>query len=122
VQLHKLATSPRTADLFQKIRHRVSLLFNQPACHRWFCARSSSASARAGRSDIQCRLSKIRVINLVRRRRAAPAPLAVRFGIHLGDAVVDNVGSADRVNSTVLGNSVNQGRAPRRAEQGIRDR
>ena len=35
------------------------------------------------------------------------APFAVRFGIHFGDAVVGNVGSEDRMNYTVLGNSVN---------------
>ena len=32
---------------------------------------------------------------------------AVRFGIHCGDAVVGNVGSEERMNYTVLGNSVN---------------
>jgi adenylate cyclase len=32
---------------------------------------------------------------------------AVRVGIHSGDAVVGNVGSAERMNYTVLGNSVN---------------
>jgi adenylate cyclase len=31
----------------------------------------------------------------------------VRFGIHVGDAVVGNVGSAERMNYTALGNSVN---------------
>jgi len=34
-------------------------------------------------------------------------PFAVRIGIHFGDAVVGNVGSAERVNYTVFGNSVN---------------
>jgi len=34
-------------------------------------------------------------------------PFVVRIGIHLGDAVVGNVGSAERMNYTVLGNSVN---------------
>ena len=34
-------------------------------------------------------------------------PFAVRFGIHFGDAVVGNVGSAERMNYTALGNSVN---------------
>ena len=34
-------------------------------------------------------------------------PFGVRVGIHSGDAVVGNVGSADRMNYTVLGNSVN---------------
>ena len=34
-------------------------------------------------------------------------PFAVRFGIHVGDAVVGNVGSVERINYTALGNSVN---------------
>jgi adenylate cyclase len=34
-------------------------------------------------------------------------PLAIRVGIHFGEAVVGNVGSADRMNYTALGNSVN---------------
>jgi adenylate cyclase len=34
-------------------------------------------------------------------------PFAVRIGIHFGDAVVGNVGSAERMNYTALGNSVN---------------
>ena len=34
-------------------------------------------------------------------------PFAVRLGIHVGDAVVGNVGSAERMNYTALGNSVN---------------
>ena len=34
-------------------------------------------------------------------------PYAVRVGIHCGDAVVGNVGSEERMNYTVLGNSVN---------------
>jgi len=34
-------------------------------------------------------------------------PFTVRFGIHVGEAVVGNVGSAERMNYTVLGNSVN---------------
>jgi len=35
------------------------------------------------------------------------APFAVRLGIHCGEAVVGNVGSAERMNYTALGNSVN---------------
>jgi len=34
-------------------------------------------------------------------------PFAIRVGIHFGEAVVGNVGSADRMNYTALGNSVN---------------
>jgi adenylate cyclase len=35
------------------------------------------------------------------------SPFVVRIGIHFGDAVVGNVGSTERMNYTVLGNSVN---------------
>jgi adenylate cyclase len=35
------------------------------------------------------------------------APFRVRFGVHVGDAVVGNIGSTERMNYTVLGNSVN---------------
>ena len=34
-------------------------------------------------------------------------PFVVRIGIHVGDAVVGNIGSAERMEYTVLGNSVN---------------
>jgi adenylate cyclase len=34
-------------------------------------------------------------------------PLAIRVGIHFGDGVIGNVGSAERMNYTALGNSVN---------------
>ena len=34
-------------------------------------------------------------------------PFAIRVGIHFGEAVVGNVGSAERMNYTALGNSVN---------------
>jgi adenylate cyclase len=34
-------------------------------------------------------------------------PFAVRIGVHVGEAVVGNVGSEERMNYTVLGNSVN---------------
>ena len=34
-------------------------------------------------------------------------PFAIRIGIHVGDAVVGNIGSAERMEYTVLGNSVN---------------
>jgi adenylate cyclase len=35
------------------------------------------------------------------------SPFTIRVGIHSGDAVVGNVGSAERMNYTALGNSVN---------------
>ena len=34
-------------------------------------------------------------------------PFVVRLGIHVGDAVIGNVGSAERMEYTALGNSVN---------------
>jgi adenylate cyclase len=34
-------------------------------------------------------------------------PFVTRFGLHVGDAVIGNVGSAERMDYTVLGSSVN---------------
>jgi adenylate cyclase len=34
-------------------------------------------------------------------------PFAVRLGVHVGDAVVGNIGSLERMEYTVLGNTVN---------------
>jgi adenylate cyclase len=46
------------------------------------------------------------VLNTQFEAEGLPA-FAVRFGIHSGEAVVGNVGSEERMNYTVLGNSVN---------------
>jgi adenylate cyclase len=46
------------------------------------------------------------VLNAQFEAEGLPA-FAVRFGIHSGEAVVGNVGSEERMNYTVLGNSVN---------------
>jgi adenylate cyclase len=40
-------------------------------------------------------------------RAAGWPPYATRFGLHVGDAVVGNVGSADRMNYTALGATIN---------------
>jgi adenylate cyclase len=45
-------------------------------------------------------------LNLAFRREGWP-PYDTRFGLHLGDAVVGNVGSSDRMNYTALGRTVN---------------
>jgi len=42
-----------------------------------------------------------------RRADAGKPPLHTRFGLHSGDAVVGNVGSAERMNYTALGETVN---------------
>ena len=39
-------------------------------------------------------------------------PFTVRFGIHSGDAVVGNVGSAERMNYTALGQQRELGSSP----------
>ena len=40
-------------------------------------------------------------------RREGAAEMPTRFGLHVGEAVVGNVGSADRMNYTALGHAVN---------------
>jgi len=40
-------------------------------------------------------------------RREGAAEMPTRFGLHVGEAVVGNVGSADRINYTALGHAVN---------------
>ena len=34
-------------------------------------------------------------------------PLPTRFGVHVGSTVVGNIGSSDRMNYTIIGDSVN---------------
>ena len=75
VQLHKLATSPRTRLICFKKSAIASHCFSIKACHRWFCAHTPSPSARA-RYPVPPRKSAS--LNLVRRhgdashRRRAP--------------------------------------------------
>ena len=42
-----------------------------------------------------------------RRSRTAGQPLRVRIGIHTGPVIVGNIGAADRVNYTIVGDTVN---------------
>src|SRR4029078_6255828 len=44
-------------------------------------------------------------------------PYRTRFGLHSGDAVVGNVGSADRMNYTALGATINLAPPPEGTDQ-----
>jgi adenylate cyclase len=49
---------------------------------------------------------KMELLNLSRRRRKEP-PFHIGIGLHCGPAVVGNIGSADRVQYTAIGDTVN---------------
>ncbi len=51
-------------------------------------------------------VNKLRILNKQWQRDGKP-PMVTRFGIHTGETVVGNVGSEQRMNYTVLGDSVN---------------
>jgi adenylate cyclase len=51
---------------------------------------------------------RLKEINMEWMKQGKPA-LVTRFGLHQGEAVVGNVGSADRLNYTVIGDNVNLG-------------
>ena len=51
---------------------------------------------------------RLQEINMEWIKQGKPA-LVTRFGLHQGEAVVGNVGSADRLNYTVIGDNVNLG-------------
>ena len=61
--------------------------------------------------ELACRaaLETAKVIDSLNERRLAEGkwPFHTRFGLHVGEAVVGNVGSAERINYTALGGSVN---------------
>jgi len=73
--------------------------------------RGDGVLERAASSVRSCRaaLSAKTASEILNRQFAAEElpPFVTRFGIHVGDAVVGNVGSAERMDYTVLGSSVN---------------
>ena len=57
----------------------------------------------------------------VRRMAEGKPPFYTRFGLHVGQAVVGNVGSEERMNYTALGETVNLAGAARRTKQAVGD-
>lgn len=60
---------------------------------------------RAARSALAC-LKQLQILNESWLQQGKPR-LVTRFGIHAGDAIVGNVGSAERLNYTALGDAIN---------------
>ena len=57
----------------------------------------------------------------VRRMAEGKPPFYTRFGLHVGQAVVGNVGSEERMNYTALGENSEFGGAARRTKQAVGD-
>lgn len=62
------------------------------------CERAASAALRC--------MHKIKELNSIWRKNGKPE-LITRMGLHLGDAIVGNVGSAERLNYTAIGDAIN---------------
>lgn len=57
-------------------------------------------------ATLKCRAAALRLNE--RWRTIGLAPWRTRFGLHVGEAVVGNVGSSDRIDYTAIGDTVNQ--------------
>lgn len=60
---------------------------------------------KAARAALNC-IKRLNELN-DKWKQQGKAPLFMRIGIHIGDAIVGNVGSADRLNYTALGDTIN---------------
>ncbi len=67
--------------------------------------RDENQTNRALEAILMCQ-HRLNEMNIIWKAAGKPA-MPTRFGLHFGDAVVGNIGSADRLNYTVIGDSVN---------------
>ncbi len=76
----------------------IMAVFGSPVMHRDDTNRAIHAAV-----DIQKRIEQLNEI----RTRAGKIPIHIGIGINTGEAVVGNIGSKDRLDYTVIGDSVN---------------